>query len=154
MAVDSNLISVLLTCLPPSCIDLIGNGVTKDTVFMPYRISNDNRWTVVDGSDGRIVVDLNMCGNIAKCIINVINQVNNHSDKTSLLARLVEDMSNGGGVEKLVSLFSNASQGPVRKNAGIALAKLALAHESMYNRLKELNGLQILQESEMQNLMA
>lgn len=75
-------------------------------------------------------------GNLTKCVITMTNEATNKYHGALLSARFVEN---------LIELLKRAGAGPVRKNAAVALARLARDKDCLA-KIRELDGMKILMQ--------
>jgi hypothetical protein len=118
--VRSGAVGALLSFLPPARSDAINGCATRDTVALAPL------WKAPPA----------LAGNVCGALLHLLSDSPTGVDVAAVVAQ-------SGGIERLLCLFANSADGPVRKNAAICVARLAKAPE-LKVRIEALRGMEML----------
>jgi hypothetical protein len=83
-------------------------------------------------------VPLNLAVSVTKCLMCVVSK-DGKAPEDLLQALVAEE-----GVERMVSAFANATDGPLRKNLGGALARIVKAGGPLAERIRALRFMEMM----------
>jgi hypothetical protein len=118
--VHSGAVRALLSFLPPARSDAISGCATRDTVALAPL------WRAPPA----------LAGNVCGALLHLLGDSPAGADVAAVVAQ-------SGGIERLLCLFANSADGPVRKNAAICVARLAKVPE-LKLRIEALRGMEML----------
>jgi hypothetical protein len=118
--VHSGAVRALLSFLPPARSDAISGCATRDTVALAPL------WRAPPA----------LAGNVCGALLHLLSDSPAGADVAAVVAQ-------SGGIERLLCLFANSADGPVRKNAAICVARLAKVPE-LKLRIEALRGMEML----------
>jgi hypothetical protein len=115
------LVQALVRVLPEPRRD-VGGAITAETV------------TLTPGTKA----PLNLAVSVTKCLMCIV------SKEGTVQGPLLEALVKEEGVERMVCAFANAGDGPLRRNLGGALARLAKAGGPLAERIRELRFMEMM----------
>jgi hypothetical protein len=127
LLVRSGAVGALLSFLPPARRDAISGCATQDTVALAPQ------WRAPAA----------LAGNVCGALLHLLSDSPAGADVAAVVAQGGSVRSDAAGIEKLLCLFANSADGPVRKNAAICVARLAKVPE-LKVRIEALRGMEML----------